>query len=113
MANVIECKNKAQFIEAWSKSNATPAVQVGSKLPIGEHKATLSGFRIVEYDKDGKTYKISLAVVNVKIGKETIEDTGLVSTTDAQQMTPKKTLLVTTTPNPNDKSVNRNRVTLA
>ena len=112
MANVIECKNKIQFSDAWSKSTAQSAVQVGSKLPEGQHKGTFKGFRIVEYERNGNMYKIGLCVFTTKLGKDTIEDTGLISESDASKVTPKKNLVVTTTPNPNQEGTFRNRVTL-
>ena len=46
------------------------------------------------------------------VGKDTIEDTGLISESDASKVTPKKNLVVTTTPNPNQEGTFRNRVTL-
>ena len=112
MANVIECKNAKQFATAWSKSTAKSAVQSGSKLPEGEHKGSFKGFRIIEYERDNETYKIGLCVFTTKVGKETIEDTGLISETDASKVTNKKTLKIKTTPNPKEKGTFRNRVTL-
>ena len=103
MANVIECKNAKQFATAWSKSTAQSAVQVGSKLPEGQH---------VKYERNGNMYKIGLCVFTTKVGKDTIEDTGLISESDASKVTPKKNLVVTTTPNPNQEGTFRNRVTL-
>ena len=112
MANVIECKNAKQFATAWNKSTAQSAVQVGSKLPEGKHKGSFKGFRIIEYEKNGNMYKIGLCVFTTKVGKDTIEDTGLISESDASKVTSRKTLVVTTKPNPNEEGTFRNRVTL-